>query len=213
MVPHAIERRVLLRAAGAAGFAAAAAPWLKAGTALAAATEIAWLTYTGASKEEYLKGFLAENPVTIKRGFNSSDDEQFAQMRAGAIDQWEIITPSWENANKYINAGMLQPIDMAQLPNAAMLYDEFKENPLGTKDGKRYVLPNSPGDMTQSLTVPTSSRATSAMGPSSTRNTRVAWQRAIGRSTASPWPPSTLALPGTSSSRLTPPNLQSAARH
>jgi len=136
-MPTPICRRSLLTAA-ACGGAAGALGWR---TAHAATTELTWLTWENLAKDDYLAAFLAANPVTIAKTFIGTDDEQFAKLRAGGASSADLITPGLDKVELYVASGLLQPIDLAKVPNAALRYDTFKATPLGKKDGKVYGMP------------------------------------------------------------------------
>ncbi len=131
-----LRRRSLLRALM-AGTAAAALPR----GAFAAGPEILWMTWENLAKEEYLKPFLDKTGISVTRNFIGTDDEQFAKLRAGGADSVDLITPGLDKVDYYLASGLIQPMDLAQIPNAAHLYPAFRDSPLGKKDGQTWGLP------------------------------------------------------------------------
>jgi spermidine/putrescine transport system substrate-binding protein len=133
-----LHRRALLQGAGTAA-AAAFLPGLRA--AHAAAGSILWLTWENLAKDEYLAAFVKESGITIDKTFIGTDDEQFAKFRAGGAGGLDLGTPGLDKVSLYVAANLLQPIDLAKVPNAAALYETFRTTPLGKKDGAFYGIP------------------------------------------------------------------------
>ena len=132
-----LDRRTLLKTAA----AAAALGMFGPSTRAFAATNLIWMTWENLAKDEYLAAFLEKGDVSITKNFIGTDDEQFAKLRAGGASSVDLITPGLDKVEFYIASDLLQPIDFAKVPNAALLYDTFKNTNLGKKDGKTYGLP------------------------------------------------------------------------
>jgi spermidine/putrescine transport system substrate-binding protein len=79
--------------------------------------------------------------ITLTKNFIGTDDEQFAKLRAGGAETVDLITPGLDKVDYYMASGLVQEMDLGQIPNAARLYDAFKETALGKKDGKTYGMP------------------------------------------------------------------------
>ena len=133
----ALTRRTFMAAAGAAA-AGAAFPF---GAARAANTELVWNTWNNLGLEEYLAPFVSETGISISQTYMSTNDEQFAKFRAGGADLVDVFVPGQWEMSRYIASGMVQPLDMAKIPNAEAMYPAFKSVPLYMQDGKRYGLP------------------------------------------------------------------------
>jgi spermidine/putrescine transport system substrate-binding protein len=132
-----IGRRNLLKTAAAGVAIGALAPFNRA----LAANGLIWMTWENLAKDEYLAPFLSDSGVTITKNFIGTDDEQFAKLRAGGASSVDLITPGLDKVEFYQASNLLQPIDFAKVPNAAFLYDTFKDTPLGKKDGETYGIP------------------------------------------------------------------------
>jgi spermidine/putrescine transport system substrate-binding protein len=135
--PGVMERRQALKLLAAAALAGSAG--LPCGAA--AADELGWLTWENLAGDKYLKPFLDQSGVAIRKGFIGSDDEQFAKLKAGGGADWDLITPGLDKVELYVASGLLQPLDLARIPNAARMYEPFKQTPLGKADGATYGLP------------------------------------------------------------------------
>jgi spermidine/putrescine transport system substrate-binding protein len=139
MTGFQFNRRNFLMMSGALSLGAATG--LRAGPAAAKASEVAWLTWENLAYDKYIGKFTADSGVAIRKGFIGSDDEQFAKIRAGGADSFDLITPGLDKVELYVASGLLQPIDLAKVPSAAKLYEPFQKTPLGKKDGKTYGIP------------------------------------------------------------------------
>ncbi len=100
-----------------------------------------WLTWENLAGDKYISDFVKSSGITIQKGFIGSDDEQFAKIRAGGAEDWDLITPGLDKVELYVAAGLLQPLDVAKIPNAQKLFPPFQATKLGKKDGKTYGIP------------------------------------------------------------------------
>ncbi len=100
-----------------------------------------WLTWENLAYDKYIADFIASSGIKIQKGFIGSDDEQFAKIRAGGAKDWDLITPGLDKVELYVASGLLQPLDLAKIPNAEKLYAPFKSTGLGKKDGQTYGIP------------------------------------------------------------------------
>lgn len=111
---------------------------------LAAAADgktVNWLTWENLAYDKYISEFITNSGIKIQKGFIGSDDEQFAKIRAGGAEDWDLITPGLDKVELYVAAGLLQPLDLAKIPNAEKLFPPFQATSLGKKDGKTFGLP------------------------------------------------------------------------
>lgn len=106
-----------------------------------AAEAVSWLTWENLAKDDYLAALIEKGGISIEKSFIGTDDEQFAKLRAGGASSVDLITPGLDKVEYYVASNLLQPIDLAKVPNAAKLYDTFKATTLGKKDGKTYGIP------------------------------------------------------------------------
>ena len=107
----------------------AAAAALKRRAARADVSELVWSTWESNGKPQYVEAFTKQTGTKIRQSYLSSEDAQFAAMKAGSAGDWDVVNPSLNGSWRYIKAGVLRPLDMARLPNAAMMYDVFKTTP------------------------------------------------------------------------------------
>lgn len=131
-----LDRRGLLKAVLAAS-AASALPL----RALAAQPDLLWMVWENLAKDEYLAPFLQDSGITLTKNFIGTDDEQFAKLRAGGAASVDLITPGLDKVDYYLASNLIQEIDLAKIPNAALMYPAFQNSTLGKKDGKTFGVP------------------------------------------------------------------------
>ena len=124
------------------GLAAAAGVGLTLRPARAATGELVWATWESNGKPAYVEAFTKQTGTRIRQSYLSSEDAQFAAMKAGSSGDWDVVNPSLNGSWRYIKAGVLQKLDLARLPGTALLYDAFKATPkVRDANGQVYAIP------------------------------------------------------------------------
>ena len=94
-----------------------------------------WDTYTPKST---LADFKAATGIDVKMSLFATNDELFAKMKAGNPG-FDVIVPSNEYVTRFRIANLLQPLDLAKIPNRANLLPAFRDPPFDR--GRRYSMP------------------------------------------------------------------------
>ncbi|HEY2178580.1 MAG TPA: spermidine/putrescine ABC transporter substrate-binding protein [Caulobacteraceae bacterium] len=94
-----------------------------------------WDTYTGKTT---LADFAAATGVKVKMSLFATNDELFAKLRAGNPG-FDVIVPSNEYVTRLRLAGLIQPLDLALIPNRANLLPAFQNPPFDP--GRRFSMP------------------------------------------------------------------------
>ena len=94
-----------------------------------------WDTYTGKTT---LADFKAATGVSVRMSLFASNDELFAKLRAGNPG-FDVIVPSNEYVTRLRIAGLIQPLDLAKIPNRANIMRAFRNPPFDP--GRRYSMP------------------------------------------------------------------------
>ncbi len=94
-----------------------------------------WDTYMGATT---LADFRRETGVAVRMSLFASNDELFAKLRAGNPG-FDVIVPSNEYVTRLRIAGLIQPLDLAKIPNRANLLPAFRDPPFDP--GRRWSMP------------------------------------------------------------------------
>jgi spermidine/putrescine transport system substrate-binding protein len=94
-----------------------------------------WDTYTGRTT---LADFKAATGVAVKMSLFATNDELFAKLRAGNPG-FDVIVPT----NNYVTllraAGLIQPLDLAKIPNRKNILPGFQNPPFDP--GRRWSMP------------------------------------------------------------------------
>ena len=133
----AASRREFLRLgmAAVAGAALAAAPLARA----RAATAVNWLGWQGYDEPLATEGFLKKNDIQLAATYLGSNDEIVTKLSAGA--PLDIVTPYMGYVPQLREAGLIQPIDTAQVPNLPKVLPVFRDDANLFKDGVHWSVP------------------------------------------------------------------------
>ncbi len=124
LTPLGVSRRSFLVSASA--LTAAAALQGRFRGALAAAQDIRWYTWGTYYSDDYLDGFSEQAGADLTVGSITSNDEQFAKLKAGGTSEWDVWDAENAMCQLHIESGLVKPLDLARIPNAAMLFPHLK---------------------------------------------------------------------------------------
>lgn len=107
--------------------------------AVEAAKDLRWLTWGTYYSEHLLEGFTESTGIKLSVGSITSNDEEYALLKAGGTRDWDV----WDSENAmcqlHIKDGLVKPLDYNRIPNAANLYPHFRNAEwIMGPDGKRY---------------------------------------------------------------------------
>ena len=131
-----ISRRQVL--AGAA--AVVAAPFVMR-KAWAASRTLRILCWEGYAEAEWLDPFKKQYDADVSVSYAGSVDEMFAKMQGSKGADFDLISVDTSGFDRYINAKLLQPLDMAKIPNAANLGPAFQKVPPTMRGDTHYGIP------------------------------------------------------------------------
>ncbi len=95
------------------------------GTVPKPGSSIRLLCWEGYEFPDQFKAFEKKYGVTISPTFISSNDEIFAKLKAG--DEYDIVTPIQAQINQLVENKLLQPIDVAKIPNYKNIHAKILE--------------------------------------------------------------------------------------
>lgn len=88
--------------------------------------------------DEIVPMFEEETGITVNRvGAFSRNDEWWARLQAG--DQFDFFMPTADWAERAMNAGLMQPLDLSLIPNTENIIEEFQTIESLTQDGEQYA--------------------------------------------------------------------------
>ncbi|MEP6968476.1 MAG: spermidine/putrescine ABC transporter substrate-binding protein [Pseudomonadota bacterium] len=94
-----------------------------------------WDTYTGKTT---LADFKKATGIDVKMSLFATNDELFAKLKAGNPG-FDVIVPSNEFVTRFRLADLLEPLDLAKIPNRVNLLPAFRDPPFDP--GRRYSMP------------------------------------------------------------------------
>ncbi len=103
--------------------------------------ELRILTWEGYAEPEWLDPFKQATGATVNVVYTGSVDEMFAKMQGSKGADFDVVAFDTSAFERYIDGGLIQPLDEAKLPNLANLDAAFKDVPAVMRDGKRYGAP------------------------------------------------------------------------
>jgi spermidine/putrescine-binding protein len=110
-----------------------------AGPALAAG-EVNVLTWEGYADASFIKKFEEESGCKVTATYVGSNDD-FAPKLAAGGGVYDLITPSIDTTKTMIDAGFVEPLDTAMIPEWNNIYAKFRNSEGINKDGQAYGMP------------------------------------------------------------------------
>jgi spermidine/putrescine transport system substrate-binding protein len=141
-----ISRRHFLGASGlgiATAVMAEAMPWLAPKRAHAAANigdRVAIATWPNYHDMTNFDAFAAETGATPQVNVFSSNEEMLAKLQAGGAG-WDVFVPTNYTITTYVELDLIEPLDLAKLPNFVQDAYEARFTEQGIVNGKVYAVP------------------------------------------------------------------------
>jgi spermidine/putrescine-binding protein len=134
-----MSRRSVL--VGASGLAALAAMAAAGGRPSWAAEEVRWFTWGTYYSEHYLEGFKEATGVDVSVGSITSNDEEYAMLKAGGTSDWDVWDAENAMCQLHIKDGLVKPLDVSRIPNFEMTFPSLREAEwIMGPDGKHYFV-------------------------------------------------------------------------
>jgi spermidine/putrescine transport system substrate-binding protein len=90
------------------------------------------------------EAFTAATGVAVEVNVFGSNEEMLAKLKAGGTG-WDIFVPTNYTISTYVSLGLIDPIDLAKVPNFDPKTQNTRFTNEGTVDGKVYALPKNWG--------------------------------------------------------------------
>jgi spermidine/putrescine-binding protein len=130
---------VTRRQAVAAGLAALAMPFVA--RRARAEGELRVLTWEGYAEPEWVKPFEEKHGVKLSIVYTGSVDEMFAKMQGSKGADFDVVAFDTSSFKRYIDGGLIRPLDMRRIPNAANLAPAFRDVPTIRRGSDEYGIP------------------------------------------------------------------------
>ena len=111
-----------------------------------AAGEVNLLTWEGYADESFVKPFEDATGCKVSATYVGSNDD-FAPKLAAGGGVYDIVTPSIDATKVLIEAGFIDPIDLARVPRYSEIYDKFRVSEGINHEGKAFGVPFSWGSI------------------------------------------------------------------
>lgn len=142
---HGPNRRRVLQSLAALGAAGAGLG----GPAIEGARAALQLTFAGWQGEDdpaAAEAFLKSSGATINAIYVNSGDELLTKLRSGGLGTIDVVSQNKDYIPLAIRAGLLEPLDLAKIPNAAKIFPVLAGAPWARGAGKVFAVPLSWGD-------------------------------------------------------------------
>ncbi|MEG6508372.1 extracellular solute-binding protein [Methyloligella sp. 2.7D] len=133
-----VTRRIVLGYMGAAAGAAAIGSGFS--RRASAASNVTFLGWQGYEDVYRIGDFLKDNDATLDATYINTTEDIITKLRAGGVGSIDLATLNQMYVAIGQAAGLLEPIDLAKVPNSKDLLPNFQNDDF-VIDGKTYALP------------------------------------------------------------------------
>ncbi len=95
------------------------------------------ILWEGYAAKPMQAAFAKKYGIKVNVAYIGSNDEVFAKIRSRS-GQYDLVPATTDISRQYVEQGLVQPIDLSQIPNARGIFPQFRNLPQATKDGKTY---------------------------------------------------------------------------
>lgn len=113
-------------------------------TGAAAAEKLRVLAWQGYADDDWVAAFEAKTGADVDVVIIGTDDELWAKIQGSGGQDFDLLAVNTAQLQRYIDAKLVQPIDVAQMPNQQKVLERFRDLSTisGTmRDGKVYGVP------------------------------------------------------------------------
>jgi spermidine/putrescine-binding protein len=139
------SRRQFVRQVGGAVLATSFGASLAAAGAAASTSEIGgtlnMVIWDGYDDKVASAPFRKKYGVKTQATYIGNNEQIFTKLRAGGVGSIDLVTPYHGYIKVLVEAGLLQPVDYAKLPNAKNYFGNFFKPKWNTIGGKTYSAP------------------------------------------------------------------------
>jgi spermidine/putrescine transport system substrate-binding protein len=119
------------------GLSAVTAPVLR--RSARAEEEAIYFTWSGYDDPGFFPGYVKKHGANPNMPIFADEEEAFQKMRAGAT--YDVVHPCNNSLPRWLDAGVIQPIDTSRLSHWADVFDTLKTFEGAQRDGKQYFVP------------------------------------------------------------------------
>jgi spermidine/putrescine-binding protein len=104
------------------------------------AGELNLLTWEGYADPSFAKPFEQKTGCHVAATYVGTNDEFVAKVMGGG-GAYDLVSPSNDTTMRLIDAGQIEPVDVAKVPGMKDFFPIFQQPPWLTKNGKIYGVP------------------------------------------------------------------------
>jgi spermidine/putrescine transport system substrate-binding protein len=101
-------------------------------------------TWPNYHSQENLDNFAKTTGARVSMSVFGSNEEMLAKLQAGGSG-WDVLVPTNYTISTYVKLGLIEPLDLARIPNFDPSAFQEKFMAQGTVDGKVYAVPKNWG--------------------------------------------------------------------
>jgi len=99
--------------------------------------ELNAILWEGYATDKSIAGFEKKYGIDVNVTTIATNDEVFAKIRS-KNGQYDLIPATTDVSQQYIRSGLVQPLNVEQVPQAENIFTAFEKLPQGESDGKVY---------------------------------------------------------------------------
>lgn len=103
--------------------------------------ELRILTWEGYAEPDWVEPFKAATGANVSIVYTGSVDEMFAKMQGSKGADFDVVAFDTSSFARYIDGGLLQPLDMAKIANAQQIVPAFQKVEPIMRGDKHYGVP------------------------------------------------------------------------
>lgn len=106
-----------------------------------AASDVNFVGWQGYDEPVLFDGFAKQNELKVNTTYIGNNDEIVTKLRSGGVGQIDIVTPYMGYIPVLVALDLIQPIDVARVPNLDKVLPLFRNDQNINVDGKLYSIP------------------------------------------------------------------------
>lgn len=135
-----LTRRTVGRLGAAVAASAVAMPWVRR-SAHAAGGELRMLTWEGYADKPWVEAFEKKSGAKVSVAYTGSVDEMFAKVQGSGGADFDVLAFDTGSFKRYLEQGLLRPIDLGLVPNAKNLLPSVQNVPAVHQGGETFGVP------------------------------------------------------------------------
>ena len=103
--------------------------------------ELNFMVWEGYTDTLFTRPFEETCGVTVNATYMGSSDDLVAKLRGGGAETFDLVSPSSDAATALIEAGVIQPLDLARVPSYDALSEGFRRLAVARNDSAVFGVP------------------------------------------------------------------------